>query len=201
MTNEIQQNRYDQTLRRITGIIGPGSKVAEVLTELFPVIDVERVPGELLILGGTDLGGGAASLDGGVGNSSEINIHNPADSGKLITVTRYMLATSAAQSILVGYSLGVFGGLTNREFYRDLRRGDLFHPVGQIRTLAAPTFVPADMQFRMLPNTLVDISDENGIAVLPPNSSFRVGTASLDQLLVANFFWRERAALPSELSI
>ncbi len=48
MGQELQQNRYDQLIRRVGGIIGPGSKVVEALGELFPVIDVENVPGELL---------------------------------------------------------------------------------------------------------------------------------------------------------
>jgi len=105
VTNEIQQNRYDQTLRRVTGIIGPGSKVAEVLTELFPVIDVERVPGELLILGGTDLAAGGASLDGGPGNSSEINLHNPPGSGKIITCTQILITSAVVESWRVAWRL------------------------------------------------------------------------------------------------
>lgn len=201
MTNEIQQNRYDQTLRRIAGIIGPGSKVSEVLTELFPVIDVERVPGELLILGGTDLGGGAASLDGGPGNSSEINLHNPPDSGKLITVTQIIVSVASLETIVMGYSPGAFGTVTNTEFFRDLRRPITTRPVGQIRTLAAATFVPFDLQFRLEQNVPVFITAPNELAILPPDSSFRVGTTVLDRLLLCSFLWRERPALPSELNI
>jgi len=53
---ELQQNRYDQLLRRVGDLKGPGSKVNDVLQELFPTIDVENVPGELLFLMGTHIG-------------------------------------------------------------------------------------------------------------------------------------------------
>ena len=52
---EVQQNRWDQLIRRVSGSIGPGSRVSETLSELLPVMDVERVPGELLRLMGTDV--------------------------------------------------------------------------------------------------------------------------------------------------
>jgi len=201
VTNEIQQNRYDQTMRRVTGIIGPGSKVAEVLTELFPVIDLERVPGELLILGGTDICLGAASAQGGAGDQANVTLFNPLDSGKIITVSLIYATTPSIQTIRVAIASGAVGTRTNTERFRDTRRGFAARPVGQIATELAGTITTPNLQLRTVANAQIEIEDENSLAVLAPGSRLEVGTDTAATLILVNFFWRERAAQPAELSI
>ena len=84
---ELQQNRYDRLLRRVGGLIGAKSMVNDALGELFPMLEVENVPGELLALLGTQLGWCSASLGPSVGNFNHHQLFNPADSGVVITVT------------------------------------------------------------------------------------------------------------------
>lgn len=201
MTNEIQQTRYDRIMRRVTGIIGPGSKVAEVITELFPMLDVERVPGELLILGGTDLGVGQLSLDGGPGNFSVLEIRNPLDSGKLLTVTSVLVSSTSAIAAVAGAQAVAIGVRSFNELFRDLRRGDVTRPVGQTRLLATPALPPFDWQWSLLADTTFVLRDENAVAVLPPGFSFFVSAAQQDILLKATFLWRERPVEQSELSV
>ena len=38
--SQLQQSRYDQLLRRVGDLKGPGSKVNDVLHELFPMFDL-----------------------------------------------------------------------------------------------------------------------------------------------------------------
>lgn len=201
MTNEIQQTRYDRIIRRVAGIIGPGSKVAEVITELFPMIDVERVPGELLILGGYDICFGAASLAGGVGNQAKILVLNPIDSGKLLTVSGILISSDTTQIIRVSRSFGVTGNRTNTELFRDLRRGAANRPVGQLRSSVNPVPTAAEMQFRLLANQTFTLENDNSVAVLPPDARLVVGTDTADTLLNVTFFWRERQVEQSELSV
>ena len=199
MTAELQQTRYDQLIRRVGGIIGPGSKVSEALSELFPVIDVERVPGELLLLGGTQLCFGAASLTSAVAERPHIQLFNPAGSGKLITVSS--LAVSAIANVAARYAVvnaAVTTGVGTERF-RDGRLGLVARPVGQIRTDSLVAIVNADTLFRVGSNDPVIFKDENSVAVLSPGFGLSVGLEQTNSVLIVTFNWRERVAEQSEL--
>lgn len=198
MTAELQQNRYDQLIRRVGGIIGPGSKVAEALSELFPVIDVERVPGELLLLGGTRLCWGSAGRTGDVGERARIQLFNPVDSGMLITCSSVNIDT--ANSGLIRWTANTIA-LTDgvgTERFRDLRLGEA-RPVGQIRTDSTVAITAATMQARILGSNVLILEDENGVAVLPPGAGLEFGMFDAATTIEASFNWRERVAVESEL--
>jgi hypothetical protein len=175
--------------------------VAEVITELFPMVDVEQIPGELLILGGTNLGQGAASRAGGVGNAAQIHLTNPPNSGALLTVTRIIVSSDTTDVIRIGRIPLSAGNTTNNQLFRDLRRGAVARPVGQINTAALATFVAPDIQFRLLADTPYTLWDENDINILPPGFRIQVGASATDTLLHVTYFWRERAVELSELSV
>jgi len=106
VTNEIQQTRYDRLIRRVAGIIGPGSKVSEVLTELFPVLDVESVPSELLILAGTNTCFGGGQFQAMAGQSPKMGLFNPADSNTILVLTHVYVSTDTGnQNIRWGFPL------------------------------------------------------------------------------------------------
>jgi len=201
MTSDLQTSRFDQIIRRVGGIIGPGSKVSEALTELFPVIDIERVPGELLLLGQTSLCVGSANVSAGVGDTARIQVFNPVGSGKLLTVSHALTSSNSASQIRFATGNTALTTGVGTEVFRDRRLAGTSRPSGQIRTDATVALTDAHGQYVMLANTVVILNDENSIAVLPPGAGFEFGMVTTNKLLLATFFWRERQALESELNL
>ena len=199
--SEIQQGRYDALLRRVADLKGPGSKVNDVLEELFPMFDVENLPGELYILAQTDLCFGGGRTDGIVAQAGRAQLFNPEGSGKVLTITE------------VGFSVGALGitrwgrrdtPLTTdlqTQLFRDTRKaaaGVLNLPTGQIRVQTSVALANATGQTFVPSATPLILSDKNGIAVLGPNTGFEIGTSSTNQQESFYFNWRERVAEPSE---
>lgn len=200
MTSEIQQNRYDQLIRRVGGIIGPGSKVAEVITELFPVIDVERVPGELLWLAGTRVAFGGGVAQSAVAERQAWQIFNPADSGHIITVTRASLASNFAEVFSMDMTTTQFISQPGTETFRDSRGGSS-SPVGTIGEQSAAGGVSQNFSAAVGIAEPYIWEDPNGIAVLLPGSGLNIGGDITNSTLSAGFFWRERVAEESELNV
>jgi len=73
--------------------------------------------------------------------------------------------------------------------------------VGQIRTESSAAATDADGSLRGITNVSNVLSDENGIAVLPPGSGLEFGVGAADIGLLCSFFWRERPAEESELTV
>lgn len=201
MTSELQTNRYDQVVRRVGGIIGPGSKVSEALTELFPVIDVEQLPGELLLLGGTQLCMGAIERTGAVAEAARLQLFNPLGSGKLVTLSTCIMSTALAQILRWTTNKTALTTGVGTERFRDERLATTARPAGQIRTDSTVALTDATGQGRIAANTMFPLEDENGVAVLPPGSGFEIGTGTDNTSILVTFFWRERVALDSELNL
>lgn len=199
--SELQQNRYDQLLRRVGDLKGPGSKVNDALSELFPVIDVERVPGELLILMGTDICVGAGQLLGAAGQVGRIQVFNPVGSGKIITVTTVLMTANVTTTLRMGISTTALTSGIGTETFRDTRRPAGSRPTGQMRQQSSVALAGANWQFNAISQTTVPLHDENGIAVLQPGFGLDVSPAAPAFTTVATFMWRERVAEPSELNI
>jgi len=200
MPFELQQTRYDQIVRRVGGIIGPGSKVAEALPELFPMIDVERVPGELLALGGTRIAFGSEDLTAGGGLLTTIQLFNPADSGFLITCNSVLLAIAVTGAIRWNITNTALTTLSTNSRFRDSRFSGVMRPVGQIRTDSIAGAVTRAGQLRILANTPLFLKPGNGFAILAPGTGITFQQIGADARLIVNFNWRERVALQSELS-
>ena len=201
MTSDLQQTRYDQLVRRVGGIIGPGSKVAEALSELFPMIDVENVPSELLLLSGTRLGVGSALLVGVVAETPKIQLFNPAESNQLVTVTAIIASTGAVEVIEIDSTSVAIGAAVGGENFRDTRLGVATTTVAQVRVLSDAGGLPGTIRYRVLGNVPNALIVPNDIAVLAPGTGLTVGLEAQDGLLYVTFFWRERLALESELNL
>ena len=201
MTYEVQQTRWDRIIRRVSGSIGPGSRVAETLSELFPVLDVERVPGELLLLGGTRLAWGGDSRPGVAGNTGKIQLFNPAGSQTILTVTRILY--HAQFNGLMRLAMELLPRTTNvaTARYRDSRLGNTDPPVGQIRSETTATIVTILNRLWSEDNTQQDIRDENSVAVLAPGAGITMQADAANIQINVTFFWRERPAEESELSL
>jgi len=201
MTYEVQQTRWDRLIRRVSGSIGPGSRVSETLSELFPVIDIERIPGELLLLGGTRLGMVHFPVNPGVGVFGGAQLGNPENSGAIITITRVILsANSIAEFLWNTTTIDYEMAIPAASRLRDTREIFPRQPVGVFRSDSA-LGVPVDSQgsARIAGNTEFTLEDPNGVVILAPGRNFTVGVRDANVRFLPNFFWRERAAEQSEL--
>lgn len=200
MTFEVQQTRWDRIIRRASGSIGPGSRVSETLSELFPVLDVERVPGELLLLGGTQIAMGQLDLTPLAANFPQIMLRNSGGSGSIITITQVRVSSTTAQRCRFGPTLNTFT-VNGLQTIRDTRRGPVGTPVGRVlgdRLLVkGPNFFTAQLNG----TDDVVLEDPNGVAVVVPGTAFSVSANVVNTDLVCSFLWRERPAEESELSL
>jgi len=198
---ELQTTRYDKIIRRVGGIVATGSMVSENVSELFPMIDVERVPGELLLLGGTEICQASHTNVPGALNAAQVQLFNVDESGKLVTITKVMVsAVTTTITVRAAMANAAIGTATNAEVFRDSRRPVASNPASQIRFLAQPTLSNPQVQVRLRGDDILILEDPNGVAVLSPGFGYTIGSSTINVTLIVTFWWRERPAEPSELN-
>lgn len=198
MTNELQTARYDNLVRRLGGLLGPGSKVTETLSELFPVIETEKLPAELMFLGGWVLGMNTSTQSATPGETSRAQIFNPIGSGKIAVLTDCFLEGSG----------GTYNWQVNETPFPSLFTGIIRDThagmnVGTALTtgVLATGNTPQAGRIVLTPaNTTIHFFMDQAIAVLAPGSGVEFGSDLDNQALRVTWIWRERIALPSELS-
>lgn len=199
MTYEVQQTRWDRLIRRVSGSIGPGSRVSETLSELFPVLDVERVPGELLLLGGTHICFGGGSILALAGNRPSALLFNPVDSGVIATVSSVFVSPNPSSEILWGLTLVEQGAAVGTETFRDLRQLPTQRPSCKVFTREEVAAAGGTARVRVANFDTLHLQDENGVMVLGPGTGLDLGLNTLASQLFFCFYWRERPAVESEL--
>ncbi len=198
--SEIQQTRYDRLLRRVAGIIGPGSKVGEVLTELFPTIDVENVPSELLVLMGTRTAFGGGIQIGVVGEAPKMGLFNPAGSNTIITLTDVFTTNNNVDQIIRwGLNVNELDTIISTQLFTDTRNPLTQLPVGRIARQTSVGLANATGQVRMDADTVLHLESKNDIAMLRPGIGFEIGCTAFASTLHVTFYWRERPMETSEL--
>ncbi len=198
--SELQQTRYDRLLRRVGGLIGPGSKVGEVLSDLFPTIDVEQVPGELLRLSETKILIGGTRFTAGAGDIPSVQVFNPADSGNLVVVSSCRIGGNIIGDFVCGVSVAQFANLVQRMVSRDTRGTSIIQGVAQIRTTDTVAFSSAGAySWRAAASLSTELIDANSIAVLFPGTGFFAQSNINASILSCGFLVRERPFLESEL--
>jgi len=198
VTNEIQQNRYDRLLRRVAGIIGPGSKVSEVLSELFPVLDVESVPSELLILAGTRTAWGGGTVTGLAAEKPKMGLFNPAGSNTIITLTHVIASSPSASTFRWGINTNELSGLISTQIFGDTRNPLAQLPVGRIASESSAALANATGQQSVIARGPVHLSNPNDLAILRPGIGFEIGNNTNAAILFVTFYWRERPMETSE---
>ena len=200
MTNDLQTARYDGLMRRAGGLLGGGSKVTETLSELFPMMDMENLPAELLLLAGWRTKFTTKTVGATVGQTSRAGIFNPIGSGLIVVLTDVLLDVTLPDQIIV-YSTTITE-LTDDSLSgvpRDTRDGVVVNSGAKVAQQQTGNTV---QRGRLL---IADFGSfhhfaKNGLAVLAPGTGFEYGTLIDNLPLNATFFWRERAALSSELN-
>lgn len=197
---EIQQNRWDQLIRRAANIVGGGSQVNDTLNELFPVMDVENVPNELLYLSGWFLGQGAVQAASVAAELQHIQLFNPAASGKLIVCERVIISTTTGQ--LCEYTMADVA-LTNNignELQRDTRIGVAQPLIGEMRQASQAAGLPTVGLFNLQASVQFDFHDRRGLFVLAPGTGVTFANTTVNTPLRCSFMWRERVAEVAELN-
>jgi len=196
----IQQNRWDQLIRRVAGLIGPGSKVNNTIGDLFPMLDVENLPGELYLLAGTKIAYGGRSVLGAAGQFPRFQLFNPVDSGVIATITSITVATTTAQEILLTQTTTAESTDSNNQRVRDFRVGLASEPTCILFFASEAAALGATLIFRLSSNVTFRLTDPNGICVLAPGTGLTVSAGTVATRMLVNFFWRERVAEQSELN-
>lgn len=188
-------------MRRVGGMIGPGSKVGTLVSELFPMIDVERVPGELLFLMGTRIGFGGASLTAPAAQFPKLQLFNPDESGKLVTITTIFLSTDTTQILIFNNEIGSRGAAIGPGEFRDTR-GTVGEPTSAtIFFQNDASVLPSAGRLSMIADETLVLNDENGVVVLQPGTGWTVSALTVATQITVTFFWRERVAEQAELNL
>jgi len=197
---ELQQNRYDRLLRRVGGLIGAKSMVNDALGELFPTIDVENIPAELLLLAGTRIAGTSVNNGAVAAVNRQAQVFNPVGSQNILTVTRVTVFSGTAQIINYGLASTLLATAVINPRFRDGRMGGTQVPVGLHFVDSLVSGAPSTYRQPVNGTDAVAIVDENSLVVCPPGFGFQVSTTTVNTDLVWTVFWRERVAQTSELN-
>lgn len=196
----INQNRYDQLTRRVCDLKGPGSKVNDALTELFPMFDVENVPAELLLLSGSRLCMGNLFLAaGGATFFSTGLLRNNAGSGVIARLIEINV-TAVQQNIALGPTLNSAAATGTRAFVdgRVFGEGTALVTQGSNNTLVVGSLF---YTINTGSDGTIIYRPPAAVAVISPGTAFSVGCALADTALNLSFLWIERQAQPSELNL
>lgn len=194
----INQGRYDRLLRRTTAQVGPGSKVGNALEDLFPVLEVENAPIELLRASGWVVGMGQIFATSAVGTTPAHQLFNPPNSSKLVVLTHLSFVATAAVVIRYGPAFVALTDASIPGAQRDTRDGQIRSTVALLQREddgVASTFAMR----RLAASVQQEIFDQNGLAVLAPGSGFVLTSATTNVNLGTSWLWRERVAEPEEL--
>ena len=198
---QLNQNRYDQLLRRVGDLKGPGSKVNDALTELFPMVDVENVPAELLLLGASRLCMGRTSTAaGGVGNFGIHLLRNNIGSGVVARLMQVSVQGTNPESINCGptQNSGTPGGVRAFADTRVFGEGTavVLHEDNNSLVTGSSFFI-----FNVDVDNQAWWEPPAAISVVTPGAAFSVANGVANQALDVSWLWIERQAQPSELNL
>lgn len=197
---EIQQNRWDQLVRRVSNIVGGGSQVNDTLNELFPTLDVESQVAELMFLAGTRRGIATVQINATAAVLNHHQLFNPVGSGLLVTLTRVDIRDSAGQLVEFDTAVAPLTNLTSNPRLRDSRGPLTALPVAQPRNVQQAGGLPAVGSIIVQANVSLRIDDPQGLFVMAPGTGVTFATTVVNTSSQVMFWWRERLAEPAELN-
>jgi len=196
VTTPLQSTRYDRLVRRVMNLVGEPAIVTGVLPDVFPVIELENLPPELLALTGWKLGTQNTDLAPGAGNIANSIIRNPPGSGQMTVVESALVWTSTSGEINWSLLPPDVGTFDSRLVFRDRRfTGDL---ATEVRDLVAGVAGLVHGKIHTANNAQVEIAPVNGLAVLFPGDALAFRTVTVNVRLTVTYFARERPFEQSE---
>lgn len=195
----VQQGRWDRLARKITDQFGPGSKAGELLSDVFPVMELENTTMELKVLCKWDFGLGASNSTSAVGETNSQQLFNPAGSGKIVVVTEVILSVGGNNDVSGGISFAALATSASGS-KRNTIAGAARSTVALIQNEDDGATI-AGISFSAKSGEAFRLTDSDGIALLYPGSGLRFTNTSTASELHSSFFWRERAAVGSELEL
>lgn len=198
--SKLQQNRYDELLRRVGNLKGPGSKVNDVLEELFPMFDVEHLQPENYLLRGDRLAYGGTEVPGVVAQFSAVQVFNPIGSGQIMVIEWLEARQSSSGLCRYGMeevALTVNSGLSRN---RDTRLGVTEPALGQLRTETRGVVLPP-FGITQISTGGQDLQVPSSFGILIPGFGFTIVSVVANVDLAVTFFWRERATEESETNL
>ena len=196
---DLQQTRYDKLIRRVANIVGAGAIVTETLQEVFPVLDLENVPAELLVLGGWRVAHRGTNVAGVAAQNQASQLFNPVDSGQIMVLTQVIVGTDNGQIIPLRLDTTPLTSSNGFGQFRDARAGDPITDAAVGNTRIQPNLaITALSAINVLANISFVLRDDNGIAVLMPGNGFTLGTTVVNTRLNIGYWWRERVLEASE---
>jgi len=196
----VQTARHDGLLRRLFSIKGGGSLLPETLGDLFPTLDVEDLPAELLALAGFQLGIAGRLATSPVAQTAGHQLINPAGSGMLVMPTLMMISADKASTYFLDTSTVALAS-ANVGLPRDTRRGVTQLTSAQVRSGNNPAASGSAFRIALAADENFILSDQNGLAVLAPGTALTIVSVTTNITIHSGWLWRERIAEPSELSL
>lgn len=195
---DLQTGRYDQLVRRVGGLYGGGSKVVEVLPEVFPTLELENTTPELLTLSGWRTAWQSTERPAVIGQPSKSQLFNPANSGIIAAITQCSIVTDIDATLQAEFGstqigTGVAGLFRDSRFGTDRRTALQASSADNIST-------GGGLRIKTQAGVLIFLRDDNGIAVLTPGVGLTIGSQTDNLVLTITYFWRERPALESEIN-
>jgi len=184
------------------GLVGEGAIVTSVLSDVFPVIDVENMQTDGWRLAGwrTAIGGESPAPGGGL--NAAVALENITTTGTIAVIEQVIIATGGNSTIQLAVNTagsalaGVSSGFRS---FRDLRPP--FNPPLPTLSVTESDTLPAGTRvgrFVLAIRTPFIWEPPKGLGVLGPGSMFIVDCITADTTLHVTFLWRERAIEPSE---
>ena len=166
---------------------------------MFPVLELENTTPELLALSGWRTAWQSTERPAAVGDTTRSQLSNPAGSNVIAAVTMLMLTGDTASVVQAELDTVSIGGTPIRGLFRDSRFGVPRNTALTVESVDGGT-VGGGLRIRIPAGENVFLRDDNGIVVLTPGTRLSIGTVVFNVRLTVNYFWRERAALDSEIN-
>lgn len=195
----VQTGAFDNLIRRLYSIKGGGSELSETLGDVFPILDLENLPSELLLLRGWVLGMGRIANTSAIATNNAHQLFNPAGSGLLVVLTSLRLTANDAQIVNFGPAFTALVTTSVAGAWRDTREAVIKATTSLLQEEdngTASTFGSIEL----VSGVTFQMSDPNGLAVLLPGTAFRITDQTTNKVLRSSWMWRERPFEPSEVS-
>ena len=196
----VQTGVFDNLIRRLFSIKGGGSELSETLGDVFPTLDLENLPMELLLLRGWHSFTGFLAVAGVAAQATGLQLINIAVPGNSIVVLdKVIIRAEITNNLSFGVNLAPFTTTINTQNI-DTRNPQQFNAIARIGSSQDALAAATSGSIRPVAAIDMILEAPSGLAVLAPGSAFSLISGVDNSDLTVTFFGRERQVEPSELS-